>query len=99
HDGTLLLGRHRNDWKLLKSVPALVKAGRWHRLRVECAGKDLSVFLDGDKAPLIKYTDADAPILSGRVGVRTWNSDASFRRFAVEVGDKRVADDFAAGDD
>jgi alpha-L-arabinofuranosidase len=93
--GSVLLGRHRNDWKLLKEVPAAIKSGRWHRLRVECAGKDLSVFLDGDKTPLIKYTDITAPILSGQVGLRTWNSDASYRRLVVEAGDKRSADDFA----
>jgi alpha-L-arabinofuranosidase len=98
-DGTVILGRHRNDWKLLKRVAAPIKAGGWHHLRVECAGKDLAVYLDGDKTPLIKYTDADAPIPSGKVGVRTWNADASFRRFGVEAGDKRVADDFAVGAD
>ena len=98
-DGRVLLGRHRNDWKPLKDAAAPIKPGEWHRLRVECAGKDLAVFLDGDKTPLIKYTDADAPIVSGKVGLRTWNSDASFRRFAVETGDKRVTDDFAPADD
>ncbi len=98
-DGRVLLGRHRNDWKPLKDAAAPVKPGEWHHLRVECAGKDLAVFLDGDKTPLIKYTDADAPILSGKVGLRTWNSDVSFRRFAIETGDKRITDEFAANDD
>ncbi|HVS39704.1 MAG TPA: alpha-L-arabinofuranosidase C-terminal domain-containing protein [Gemmataceae bacterium] len=94
--GRVLLGRHRNDWKLLQDAPAAVKPGAWHRLRVECAGKDVAVFLDGDKTPLITYTDSDAPILSGKVGLRTWNSDASFRRCAVETGGKRITDDFAS---
>lgn len=98
-DGRVLLGRHRNDWKLLTGAAAPIKPGEWHRLRVECAGKDLSVFLDGGKTPLLQYTDGDAPILSGKVGVRTWNSGASFRRFVVGSGDKRVADDFAVRDD
>ncbi len=99
HDGRVLLGRHRNDWKPLKDAAAPIEAGQWHHLRVDCSGKELSVFLDGDKTPLIKYTDADAPILSGKVGLRTWNSDASFRRFAVESGAKRVTDDFVVSDD
>jgi alpha-L-arabinofuranosidase len=94
--GTVLLGRHRNDWKLLKEVAAPVKSGRWHRLRVECAGNDLSIFLDDDKTPLIRYKDADAPILSGQVGLRTWNSNASFRRLSVETGGKRITEDFAS---
>ena len=94
--GTVLLGRHRNDWKLLMEVAAPVKSGRWHHLRVEYAGKDVSVFVDGDKNPLIRYTDADAPILSGQVGLRTWNSNASFRGFRVETEGKPVAADFAS---
>ena len=92
--GNVLLGRHRNNWTPLRSAAAPVKVGAWHHLRVECAGKDLSVFLDGDKAPVLQYTDTAAPILTGKVGVRTWNSNASFRRFATESGGKRVADDF-----
>jgi alpha-L-arabinofuranosidase len=95
-NGSVLLGRHRNDWKLLKEVPAAIKSGRWHHLRVECSGKDLAIFLDGDKTPLLKYTDAAAPILSGQVGLRTWNADASFRRFVVEAAGKHNADDFAS---
>ena len=98
NNGRVLLGRHRRNWTPLLSVPAAVQSGRWHHLRVECSGKELSVFLDGDKKPVIQYTDSAAPILSGKVGVRTWNSDASFRRFAVETADKRVTDDFAPGD-
>ena len=96
--GRILLGRHRNDWAPLVDAPAPIKPGKWHHLRVECSGKEVAVFLDGDKTPILKYTDAAAPILSGKVGLRTWQSDASFRHFAVEMGEKRVADDFAAGD-
>ncbi len=66
--GTVLLGRHRNNWKLLKEVAAPIKSGSWHRLRVECAGNEVAVFLDGDKNPLIRYTDADAPLLGGHTG-------------------------------
>jgi alpha-L-arabinofuranosidase len=95
--GRLLLGRHRDDWTLLKEVPAVIKAGRWHRLRVECAGRDLRVFLNGAKEPALAYTDDAAPLLSGAVGVRTWQSDAAFRDFAVESGGATRRDDFGKG--
>ncbi|HKD37192.1 MAG TPA: family 16 glycoside hydrolase, partial [Pirellulales bacterium] len=42
--GYLRLGRHRNNWELIQDVPAAIKAGEWHRLRVELAGRDLRVF-------------------------------------------------------
>ena len=97
-NGRVLLGRHRHNWTPLADAAAAIKRGQWHHLRVECSGKDIAVFLDGGKTAALRYTDASAPILSGKVGLRTWHSDASFRRFAVEIGDKRVTDDFAPGD-
>jgi alpha-L-arabinofuranosidase len=92
--GRLLLGRHRDDFKRLKEVPAAVKVGQWHHLRVECSGRDIRIFLDGSKEPALAYTDDAAPILSGRVGVRTWKSDAAFRNFVVEAGGATHRDDF-----
>ena len=97
-NGSVLLGRHRHNWTPLADAAAPIKPGQWHHLRVECSGKAIAVFLDGGKEPVIRYTDDAAPIRSGKVGVRTWHSDASFRRFAVETGGKRVADYFAAAD-
>ena len=96
-NGNVLLGRHRHNWTPLAHAPAPIKPGQWHHLRVVCSGKGIDVFLDGGKDPVIRYTDDAAPILSGKVGVRTWRSDASFRRFALETGGKRVAGDFAIG--
>ena len=96
-------GRHRNDWRHVKDVPAAIEPGRWHHLRVELTGARARVFLDGGKEPLLTYTDTEAPILGGKVGLRTWQADASFRNLSVEsVGGRHVAklvsiDDEGAG--
>ena len=89
---TLLLGRHRNDFQLLKSVPAPVTAGQWHHLRVEMMGPTLRIFLDGGAHPLIGFTDSDRPILAGQVGLRTWGAGASFRNLSLTSGTETVKD-------
>ncbi len=76
---TVLLGRHRHDWHPLQAVPAAVEAGMWHHLRVEMSGARLRIFLDAGVQPVIDFTDTDRPLLTGRVGLRTWNSEVSFR--------------------
>ena len=93
-DHHLMLGRHRNDFHELKRVPADIVAGRWHRLKVEMAGARLRIYLDDAKEPAIDYTDASEPIASGRVGVRTWGSDAEFRDLVVERPEGKVVERF-----
>jgi alpha-L-arabinofuranosidase len=91
---TLILGRHRNNWEPIKSVPAPVEAGRWHRLRVEMQGATLRLFLDDSAAPLIEYADDQHPLKAGLVGVRTWNSHVSFRNLTITADGKNIAEPF-----
>jgi len=93
-DRHLMLGRHRNDFHELKRVPAEIQAGRWHRLKVELAGARLRVYLDDAREPAIDYTDASEPITSGRVGLRTWGSDAEFRDLVIERPEERIFEQF-----
>jgi alpha-L-arabinofuranosidase len=80
----LMLGRHQNNFKLLKQVPARVDAGRWHRLRVELKGATIRISLDDAMEPAIVFTDDSGSIPGGRVGVRTWGSDVDYRDLIVE---------------
>jgi len=96
-DRHLMLGRHRNDFHELKRVPAEVVSGRWHRLRVELAGARLRVYLDDAREAAIDYTDASQPIASGRVGVRTWGSDAEFRDLVIERQEGKLVERFETG--
>lgn len=94
HGKHLMLGRHRNNFRLLKQVPADIVPGRWYRLQVELAGKLVRVRLDADK-PAIVYEDQDHPVDSGSVGVRTWGSDADFRNLVIQRTEGEVVDHFA----
>lgn len=89
---TLILGRHRYNWEALKTVPAPVEIGRWHRLKVELQNATLRVFLDGSATPLLEHIDASPLAGPGLVGVRTWNSRAEFRRLNVTANGKTTTD-------
>jgi len=85
----VILGRHERNFRRLAEVPAKIEAGRWHRLKVELKGSMIRVFLDDAEKPVIAFEDP-APIKSGLAGVRTWNSDASFRNFVIDGSEGKV---------
>ena len=92
----IILGKHHDNWKPLQTVPAPIEVGRWHRLAAELKGSSIRVFLDGSEKPVLEFEDTSDPILSGAVGLRTWNSHASFRNLVVEGDSGRVTDAFSA---
>jgi len=90
----LRLGRHRNHYDPIKDVPCSIKSGEWIRLRVELAGPSLRLFVGDAEKPLLEYTDTKAPILSGKVGLRTWGSNVAFRNFVITAGGKTITERF-----
>lgn len=82
----VLLGRHERNFRSLAQAPAKIEAGRWHRLKVELKEDKVRVFLDGSETPAIDFEDP-SPLGPGLVGVRTWNSDASYRNLIIERAD------------
>jgi alpha-L-arabinofuranosidase len=59
-------------------------------------GARLQVFLDGSTTPVIDFTDPNPLLNGGRVGVRTWNSDAAYRNLRFHpAGSPEVADSFS----
>ncbi|HLK59701.1 MAG TPA: family 16 glycoside hydrolase [Chthonomonadaceae bacterium] len=98
HDHALAVSRHRNDWHLLKTVPAPVQAGQWHHLRVDLAGSKLSLFLDGAAQPALEVDDGANAILQGGVGVRTWNVEAGFRNLVVTTAQAKIEDSLSQPD-
>jgi alpha-L-arabinofuranosidase len=88
HDRTVHVSRHRNNWTPLKTVPAQVAAGRWHRLRADLEGARIRVVLDGSL--VVDLVDPE-PLKEGQVGVRTWNSGAAYRNLVLIAAGKRTA--------
>jgi alpha-L-arabinofuranosidase len=81
--GRLVLGRHRQSWEPIRSVPHEIPLNRWIALVVRLTENSLEVVLDGQS--VITYQDQEHPLNSGRVGLRTWQREARFRNFYVKT--------------
>jgi len=96
--GTLVLGRHRQNWEPLRRVPCDVPLNEWIKLAVRLNGNALEVLVN-DKI-VTQYDDIQYPLAPGMVGLRTWQRDVSFRNFSVSTGGQRqeLAFELAAKD-
>lgn len=92
----VILGKHRHDWHPIQNTPAAVTTGGWNHLRVRLDGPRLRIYVNGATEPAIDYTDADAPLVSGGVALRTWYAKAAFRDFRVATPQGTDAPRFAA---
>lgn len=89
-DKIVLLGRHDHNWEPLRTAPADIRPGQWYKLRADIVGETITIFLNSNS--LITFKDSTRPVLSGRVGVRTWNSRASFRNLTIHTKQDEVFD-------
>jgi len=83
--GRLVLGRHRRNWELIRSVPCPVPVDRWIKLGVRVGDRSLEVSVDG--RVVTTYEDTEHPLAPGLVGLRTWQRPAKFRDLRVKIGD------------
>ena len=82
----LRLGRHRHNWTLLKDTPCAVPVGQWIPLTVKMAARTLEVLVAGKS--VVRYEDADQPLVSGTVGLRPWQREARYRNLWVKTGEQ-----------
>jgi Domain of Unknown Function (DUF1080)/Alpha-L-arabinofuranosidase C-terminal domain len=86
-DGHLVLGRHRQNWEPIRSVPCDVPVNQWIALSVRMTGNSLEVFVKGKS--VTQFEDTEHPLASGSVGLRTWQCDARFRNMSINTGGQR----------
>jgi hypothetical protein len=82
--GTLVIGRHRQNWEPLRRVPCDVPVNEWIRLTVRMTGKSLEILVNGKS--IAQYEDTDHPLDAGAVGLRIWQHEVRFRNFSVTTG-------------
>jgi hypothetical protein len=85
-DQTLRLGRHRQNWELIKDTPCEVPARQWVSLAVKLNGKTLEVFLNGRS--VVRHEDGDGALLTGTVGLRAFQREARYRDLWVKQGEE-----------
>jgi alpha-L-arabinofuranosidase len=91
----IVLGKHRYNWQLLQEAAAGFDPSVWNRLRVELSGENIRIYLNDSQNPAIDYTDTSAPFLSGKTGLRTWNSDVAFRNLKIQTNNRLIETQFA----
>jgi hypothetical protein len=74
------LGRHDQDYRLVRDVACEVPVGKWVRLAVVRSGGKIEVSVEGKV--VMSVDGADLPA-GGNVGVRTWQRAARFRNLAA----------------
>lgn len=85
-NGTLLLGRHRQNWELIRTVPVSTPLNEWIPLSVRLQDRTIEVSVAG--RVVLQYEDNEHPLLEGQVGLRTWQREALFRNLTVKTGDQ-----------
>jgi alpha-L-arabinofuranosidase len=84
--GHLVVGRHRQNWEPIRTLPCEAQANQWVSLTVRLAGNSIEVLVGGKS--VLTYEDQEHPLAGGRVGLRTWQREARFRNLYVQTDGK-----------
>src|SRR5262249_30190936 len=84
--GSVVLGRHRQNWEPIKNIPHPIPADRWVSLTVRRKDATIEILVDGKS--VLTYEDRDHPLGAGAIGLRPFNRAALFRNLWVKTGDK-----------
>lgn len=79
----LVLGRHRQNWEPLKSVPYQVPVGQWIHLAVKMTATDLDITVDTKH--LLSYHDVEHPLTAGTIGLRPWRRPSRYRSLGIDA--------------
>jgi alpha-L-arabinofuranosidase len=82
--GVLVIGRHRQNWEPLRRIPCDVPINQWITLTVRMTANTLEVLVNIKS--IAKYQDSEHPLVTGQIGLRTWQQDVRFRNFSVTTG-------------
>lgn len=76
----MALGKHLQNFRLLKETNVDFSPQDWNKLKVVLKGKQIDIWLNGKMA--LTFSDQDNPVLSGKIGLRTWKSNIEFRNLS-----------------
>jgi hypothetical protein len=82
---SLRLGRHRNNFELIKDVRCEVPIGRWIPLEARLTGSAIEILVDGKS--VLRHSDGPNSLPAGTVGLRAWHRAAGFRNLWIKTDD------------
>lgn len=91
---SVLLGRHRQDFRSLKTAPCEVPTGQWVPLVVKLDGSAIEIIVNGNS--VLRHDDGPSALPAGTVGLRQWQPEASYRNLWVKTGGRTEQLSFAS---
>lgn len=82
----ITLGKHSYGWESLSTSNGTFSLNKTYHIRVVAVGANFKIYVDDMTTPKIDYTDP-APFISGKVGFRSFNTNALFDNLTVTVAD------------
>jgi hypothetical protein len=80
----VLLARHRNNFELIQDVECEVAVGRWIPLEVRLSGSVIDILVEGKS--VLRHDDGKRALSAGKVGLRAWQCEGSYRNLWVKTG-------------
>lgn len=80
----VVLGKQNYNWVQLATGSGSFVLNKKYSLKVIVSGANIKVFVDNMNTPLIDYNDL-SPFVSGKVGLRSFNSNIRFDNFSVST--------------
>jgi hypothetical protein len=90
----LRLGRHRQNFELLRDVPCPVPANQWIPLVARLTETTIEVLVNGRS--VVRFEDTQHPLAQGTLGLRPWQREACYRQLWVRTNGIRQAIPFVS---
>lgn len=81
---SVVLGKQNYSWILLRSAAGTYSLNTKYTIKVVAVGSNIKVYVDDMNTPKIDYTDTN-PFISGKVGLRSYNTTTHFDNFTVST--------------
>ena len=82
--------KHQNNFKLLSENSISLQTDQWNYLNIDMTGNHIIVYINQVSRPVIDYTDIQAPILKGKIGLCTAGSPVSFKNISLTEESKTM---------
>ncbi|MFV0419796.1 MAG: family 16 glycoside hydrolase [Dysgonomonas sp.] len=79
----VVLGKHKHNFEHIRDISVDCDPIAWNRLKIAMDKGRIEIFLNGKS--IYVHNDNDDAIQSGKIGLRTWNSDVKFRNLKIKT--------------
>nr|WP_068891126.1 beta-L-arabinofuranosidase domain-containing protein [Pedobacter panaciterrae] len=85
----IMIGKHLQNFEQIKDAAVNFNPEAWNKVKVVLNGAIIEVYLNGQQ--VLSCTDERNPLLTGKIGLRTWRSAMEFRNVTIQENEKKEA--------